>query len=277
MKSKNNSILSSALTKRRVTLEFVETVYQDIDGFITKGEVERSWQVFELTQSQDVREWIDDPDKIEGIQPNLFHLSKMLRKLPPPVKIIDVGCYGGYLYDYLRTNVFKNIADFSYTGVDIQGPAIEAAKEMHKGFDNAQFLVGDIFDLKQKFGKCSFNVAVCSRVLIHLPHFEKAIDNLYHTASDFTFVVLKTDNGPSCIKVKETDTDTGKEVFYFIRSFSDKMVKNVAKELGAYGIVIEDKCYYASVVLSKSIKHAANSYVLKGLKKSLMSLLKIER
>lgn len=170
------------LRERRVKVETIEVVNRDIDRFMTEGEDERPWQVFELTQSQNVQPWIEDPKKISLIHPSLKNLTKYLAGLHRLVKVLDVGCYGGYLYDYLNKYSFKHLSEFNYIGIDIQESVVEAAKYMHAKYKNANFFVGDIFNIRRDFQPNEFDVACCYRVLIHIPFFEDAIGNLCHAA-----------------------------------------------------------------------------------------------
>jgi len=72
-------------------------------------------------------------------------------------KILDFGCGLGDLYDFLQSN--KIITD--YHGIDITPEFIEEAK---KKYPNGKFLLGDIFDVKEKYdyvfasGSLSFKV-----------------------------------------------------------------------------------------------------------------------
>lgn len=226
-------MIYNLLRKRNVKLEELGVTYKDIDKFMamTSSGEKRQWQVFELTQSENVAEWIRIPEKISNIQPNLKNLSMHIRKLPKPVKILDVGCYGGYLYDYLRQFSFKNYSEFSYFGIDIDKPSIMAAKYLHKKYKNAHFKVGDIYSITQDFKPEEFDVVCCYRVIIHIPFFEEAVKNLCFAASKFVHIALLIEDKESCRKIRETDLDTDKKAIYFIRAVTKGMIEESANKL----------------------------------------------
>lgn len=240
------------LRKRKVKLDRIETVYDDFDSFMTRGKGKRPWQVFELNQSEDVIDWIKNPKKIRKLQPILKDLSIRLTRLARPVKILDVGCYGGYLFDYLRKFCFKNLSEFSYLGIDIDEPSIEAARKIHRNWENAQFSVGDIYNLQKDFKRNSFDIVCCYRLLIHIPFLKKTTKNFYHVAAKFIYIALLVEDEASCIKYKETDLDTGKEVFYFIRTCNELMIKKIVQELKAeYQIYSHKETHYKTLILKK--------------------------
>lgn len=47
-------------------------------------------------------------------------------------------------------------------------------------------------------------------------------------------------NNPCCIKVKETNLDSGQQVIYFIRTVTEKMISDIANELDVKYQIISD-------------------------------------
>ena len=224
--------LSPVLQKRNVHVEVLEEVFDNIDEYIVQEEFDRrKWEVFELTQSQDVTCWITDPAMIEGLDNSFIHLRETIKNMELPINILDVGCYGGYLLDFLQKRMDLPPDAFRYKGIDIQANAIEAAKAAHSGIEGAEFSVGDIFKLKENEKEGAYDVVWCSRVLIHLPNPEKCIENLIHVAKKKLLIVLKISDRSSCKKIMETDLDNGNQVVYFFRCFSEKDISTVAKTL----------------------------------------------
>lgn len=88
--------------------------------------------------------------------------------------VLDVGCYGGYVFDYLKARR----SDFLYTGIDIQEDVIEEAIELHKEHGpDCEFRCADLFNLPLPFNR-AFDVVFCSRVAIHLPDLGLFVDKL---------------------------------------------------------------------------------------------------
>ena len=245
-------MISSEFKDHQVKHEVLEVCYEDLQGvdrFITESE-EEGWRN-KLSQSQDVCKWIEDPGQIEGIQSSLQDLKRILKKMRKPINILDVGCYGGYVYDYISRFILNIENDFSYTGLDIRELAIEGAREAHKNSKNARFVVGDIYELKNIFAQDTFDLVFCSRVLIHLPFFEKAISNLLYVADKIIFASLRIEEKPCCKKMRKTDLDSGDEMIYFYRSFSPEMVYQVAKDYSVKCRIFRSSGY-SSVVFYKT-------------------------
>jgi 2-polyprenyl-3-methyl-5-hydroxy-6-metoxy-1,4-benzoquinol methylase/predicted SAM-dependent methyltransferase len=212
-----------ALRKRNVQVKTLEEVFDNIDEYIVQESFDqRPWQVYELTQSQDVSTWIQNPALIEGLSDNLDYLQTVIRSTRRPFRILDVGCYGGYLLDFLHQIAGLTPTDFCYKGIDIQAKAIEAASANHAYSRNADFQIEDVFQLREIEKENFYDIVWCSRVLIHLPYFERCLENLMHCTRQKALVVLKISDRSSCKKILELDHDTGKEVVYYFRSFSEQ-------------------------------------------------------
>lgn len=245
----SDALLRRVLGERRVRKTVVDVYDADFDRVMERGEGERPWQSFELTQREDVIEWIRDPSTIRSIQPNLADLRERLGPLPRPVSVLDVGCYGGYLYDWLRDRCFGSLADFSYTGVDIDPDVVAAARRVHAGAPNATFDTGDVYALTEVFGERAFDVVFCSRVLIHIPYHERALRELYRTSRALCFVVLETSAAPMMQRIHRENLDTGEALDYFFRKYSLDELSSAAATLGADFRVQQGPGIYASFIL----------------------------
>jgi len=257
MDAKTNSdietvFLERVLGERHVEKTVVEEHYEDLDSVMSSGTGERPWQSFELTQRENVLEWIAEPKKIQKIQPSLEDLALLAKAQKSPVSIADVGCYGGYLYDYLSRYVFTDPAEFTYKGLDIDKDVVSAATEVHANNANASFDVGDVYELKSQFAENSFDIILCSRVLIHLPYFEKALDSLYCTAKHAVSCVLEVSDRPMVQKIHRQNLDNGLELDYFFRKYSEEELAGVANRLGASYRIIKGPSFYSSFVLFKN-------------------------
>jgi SAM-dependent methyltransferase len=227
MVEEKRNIVDEVLGERRVSLEvtgsFIGTS-EGIDRYMTskKGGLE-------LTQGQDVRGWCERPDEIAGIQSNLLNLLDRTNSFERDIQVLDVGCYAGYLYDYLC--LFY--PDPIYTGVDILPSVIEAAKHIHKAEPNASFVVGDVYKLMKQFEPRSFDVVCCYRLVIHLPYFKKILHNLLHAADEFVHIALLVQDRDMCQRIEETDLDTGKKAIYYRRYISEETIKEAVDDLPA--------------------------------------------
>ena len=214
----------------------------------------RQWEVEELIQSENTDDWIASPDKISKIQYNLNDLKQELSNLKPPLRILDVGCYTGYLYDYLLKYVFKNPLEFHYTGIDVNAEAIAHAKKRHIENENSEFLVGDIYDLQNKFGSNTFDVVCCYRVLIHIPFFKDAIQNMYNVASQLVHTVLRVSDKDICTRCCEFQCETNKAAIYYVRTFSFPYLFKTFKEFGIekFKLIRRNEAYCTYSTLSFS-------------------------
>ncbi|MDD4737477.1 MAG: class I SAM-dependent methyltransferase [Kiritimatiellae bacterium] len=242
-----------SLKARHVTLERdTEPVYENIDEFIMGGSGERPWQVFELTQNQDVTEWIKNPDAIELLPPILADLAERLSQREEPFRILDVGCYGGYVFDYLKSRASSWKAPFEYTGVDIQERAIRDAQQAHAGEPRASFQRGDLFELSHQFSSASFDVVVCYRVLHHLPRFRDCLRELAAVSKGWVHTALPIKERSHCVRMRETNLDTGTITYSFHRYFSREEIVETAEALSLQAEIHSyPKQPYSTVLFSK--------------------------
>jgi len=77
--------------------------------------------------------------------------------------ILDVGCGGGDLLQYLALRLEKNGFRFSLTGVDTNAGAVALAKRRTRAWRNVRVLCGQARDVDG-----SYHMAVVSQVLHHL-------------------------------------------------------------------------------------------------------------
>ena len=152
------------------------TIIHGIDETMVAGQG-RPWQNHTLGQAQDVRPWIDAPTTIDPrISGNLERFARLLPRIPT---VLDVGCYGGYCYDWLS----KRFPGLLYTGIDVDAAAIDAARRAHKGRPLARFAVGDLFDLAPTVAEYGpFDAVLCLRVVIHTPWLDKSLRQLAKAA-----------------------------------------------------------------------------------------------
>ena len=158
------------------------------------------WKTPVLGQDTNPEGWVDNPRRID-IRHNLNAMREHIGK---DDSILDVGCYAGYLNDYFGRE--------RYTGIDLFPEHIELAQKLHPGQEH-KYRVGDLFELQDRA-----NVVICSRVLIHIPYFEKAVERLIKCTERLLICVLKITPEPGIERHEKNG-----QMFYQ-RSFSQQMV-----------------------------------------------------
>lgn len=231
--------LDHVFAGEQVEKRIVETVTSNFDEALASG-------ASGLTQHEDVRTWVKNPAMIQKIQPSLADFTRMLRLHGGNASVLDVGCYGGYVYDYLHQ---MNVLDFTYTGIDIHPEVIDAACHMHRDNKNASFRVCDLFKLEQEMAPRAFDFVICSRVLVQVPFFQRALRNLYTVAGKAVMVILAISDTSHADKFERTNVATGKSQHVWFRYFTVKELDEAAQALGADFRVIQGPRPYASYVL----------------------------
>lgn len=234
----DDGLLGEVLGKRDIQKEIIAVYHDDFDKVMSEGEVERPWQSFELTQRENVVEWIEEPAKIAKIQPSLQDLlqivrSEFVKPRQTPFSVLDVGCYGGYVFDYLKRYVFLNGEEFNYTGVDIDPNVVKAASHVHSDEPNARFQEADLYALDKSFAENSFDIVLCSRVLIHIPRFKDAIEQLFKVSKSAVLTIIVVTDTPVLEKIHRKNLDNGVELDYFFRKYSETELIGVANDLKA--------------------------------------------
>lgn len=98
-----------------------------------------------------------------------------------PEKILDAGCGEGFTLERLRQRTIGR----TLKGVDIQDRAIVLGKEVHPRLDMRQ---GSLYELP--FEDNVFDVVICSEVLEHLEHPEKALDELARVTNRYSIITV---------------------------------------------------------------------------------------
>jgi SAM-dependent methyltransferase len=134
-----------------------------------------------------------NPHRFLKLSPNLADLREILR---PEDSLLDAGCCEGHLYDELKHE--------NYTGIDIVPEHISKAKSRNP---SVRYEVGDILNLNE-----TWDVVWCSRVLMHLPNYEKSVESLRKIARRKLIVLV-----PMWGRFTDIDKENGGILF---RSFA---------------------------------------------------------
>lgn len=202
--------LSARKTKYRTLRVITENIDQEIalskGGFINPT----------LGQAQDVRPWISSPELVDWrIKGNLERFASLLPVAP---RVLDVGCYGGYAFDWLR----QKSPSIDYLGVDIEPGYVKDAAESHKHLAGAKFTAGNALDLNSHFRDKhgDFDAALCLRLVIHLPFLEAVLAGLMRMAP-LALVGLRISSADRA--VERLDEVSGQRHFY--RWFSEATIR----------------------------------------------------
>lgn len=101
-------------------------------------------------------------------------MDDIQRLIRPDDSLLDIGCYHGWLYDWLGHE--------KYQGIELFAEHVAEAKKRHPEIDYQQ---GDLFDLKGRW-----DVIVASRVLMHIPDYERCVEILRGCARRLVVVVI---------------------------------------------------------------------------------------
>lgn len=195
---------------------------------------------------QDVRAWIKNPALIDAIVPNLRALAGLIDSCPEPVSVLDVGCHGGYAFDWLKANCQSR---FRYEGCDIAEDIIAEAARLHKDRTKSTWAVADVITLGTEYRLRSFDVVFCARLLIHLPYFRANVARLYTVARRAVLIVLEIGDQD----IAKMAVNDGDGTFYH-RQFSVDTITETADKL-AHSWRIEGKpSGYQSLILEKGRK-----------------------
>ncbi len=206
---------------------------------------------YKLTQSENVVEWVDAPDKISKIQANLRHVWQELCRDTSPWSIMDCGCYAGYFFNYLKQQ--GGLSAFSYFGVDIRADAVNAARRLHVKESKCQFETQDIFTLQANYQEQHFDYVFSARVLVHLPCFREAVLNLMHCAKNKVFLIMPVSKVGRCQYRQKVDLITGDIMPYTFRYVSPTMIYHAAKGAKGSATILNTGGTYATIVFVRDI------------------------
>lgn len=217
-----------SLSPRDTNYRALRVISENIDAEI----VAAGWQNETLGQSEDVRTWIENPDKLD--RRIVKNLKRFVGLLKNGDRVLDVGCYGGYAYDWLAKRL-----RLQYLGLDIEPGVIRTAAQMHRGAE-ARFAVGDAFKLGGY--RDAFDAVLCLRLVIHAPYLDRVLANLLN-AAPVALVGLRVDSEDRA--VERLDEVSGQRHFY--RWFSLASVEK-AVPLGCEWKIYRDGSYDSLVI-----------------------------
>lgn len=236
----NDEKLSLRLDATHIETTDEKPVFDNIDSYIKQGDGYRPWESIYLGQYNGAR-------SLHKIRYNLEHMTTLIRQFEYP-SILDAGCFEGYVFDWLKGHYEK---DFKYVGFDIEQSFIKTAKKrlLDEGFD-ITFKQGDIYKHDSDLGK--FDIVFCSRVLIHLPDIEKALQSLIKYTNKYLVLTMYLSETDQCIKRNIFDDRSETVTSIYFRKVSLEYLKKLADRLNmklSYKYFSKNK--YANIILEK--------------------------
>tara|TARA_Y200000002_G_C22549053_1_gene607378 strand:+ start:51 stop:815 length:765 start_codon:yes stop_codon:yes gene_type:complete len=204
---------------------------------------------------------------------NEMESSKALAKIIYPLikqnsKILDAGCGAGH---YLRSILKLSNKDFQYYGIDLTQSYIDLAKKI-KWKVKADFQKMNVEKLS--FKKNTFDISICSNVLLHLENPNLALKKLVITTKKFlvirTLISEKDYITKEVINIKNKNNFTNSikpTDFIYYNSFSKKTLNfwiNSAKKKCSIKF-IKDQDFVANKIKQDSVyrqKKTSNTKIL---------------
>lgn len=175
---------------------------------------------------RDLSDWKDtfmDQKNPEALGKIWGSVTDIRTILIPDDEIADIGCCHGHMWKALGKP--KN-----YTGFDFSQVNIDTARGL---WPTVRFEVGNLFEMTG-----SWDVVICSRVLMHLPDFELAVERLKGMARRKLVIVIPL--GQDKVMVE----DAGKGRHTYFRTFKESRVLATGGKItkhGRYSTVIYDR------------------------------------
>jgi ubiquinone/menaquinone biosynthesis C-methylase UbiE len=162
-------------------------------------------------------------------------VAKIIKRIcQPGDKILDVGCGAGH---YLKSFRREIGGDIPYKGIDATKQYLELAQQAFKSDKNAQFMLGDIFNLD--IDDSSFEIVTCNNLLLHLPSIQKPLSELIRVSK--RDLVIRFLCGDRTFQVKdvfpndqedEIDDNGEPKKFGFFNIYRDKYIERLLSKNG---------------------------------------------
>ncbi len=165
-----------------------------------------------------------------------FVITSMREYLPNTAKALrglDIGCGSG--------NITIPLAFLGYqmVGIDISPGEIENAERKKSRRDNPTFLIGDAENLGIA-ERASFDFVICTEVLEHLHHPEKALNSIDKALKEAGILIASVPNGygPYSLVSDHLRNKLARKIFprlersYHFQSFTSKRIKRLMSEAG---------------------------------------------
>ena len=124
---------------------------------------------------------------------NLFQAEIVKRKCSAAVSILDIGYNLGEFIFYLN-DLFGDKYNLEFTGIELSEEAITVANEKKRFFGAQNFTFGVSNAEELSLEDESYDIVLCSEVLEHLVHPERAISEIYRVLKRGGATIIATPN-----------------------------------------------------------------------------------
>ncbi|MDP6359344.1 MAG: class I SAM-dependent methyltransferase, partial [Planctomycetota bacterium] len=203
----------------------------------------------------EVRESLSDVRRVNrylsGYRVLLHHIRSFLEnhRSERPFTILDLATGSAdqpiAIVDFSR----RRQVPVRVTALDINRKMLNYAREGIRNYPEIDLIQGNVHS--PPFGENSFDIVFCSRVLLHIPYFEKALMNLYLVSKTLTFLILVVDDRDYVKKARIINVDKGTSSHWFFRYFSRHYLDKVINGMYAFYRIILGSGRYDSVVIFK--------------------------
>lgn len=137
---------------------------------VAKIESDISPEIIEMLRRPEIDGWLSDEDRITRF--NNFDFKKfILQSKTDNIKILDLGCGTGKLYEYLDQlckDINKRIFNgrrftIEYTGIDLRDQILDLSWELYKQPENCKFISADVYEYASNPENYnSYDMVVCN-------------------------------------------------------------------------------------------------------------------
>ncbi len=207
---------------------------------------EEIWRIWNKDESVEQRTFQRTTGELPEMECTKQLVSLISDEYESGMKILDVGCASGHYY-----NGVKRIEEgISYYGIDATVPYIEFAKKYFENNSNANFELGDIFNLDDSHS-LQFDISYCCNVLLHLPDFREPVKNLLKLTKKTCFIRTLLSDHTHLSKFLYSDqfNENGDPTdFVFQNTYSYDLFKSYIESLGNYEVEYIDDVFNVEAI-----------------------------
>lgn len=196
------------------------------------------WRIWNKDDSVEARTFLRTTGELPEMECTKQLVNLISEVYEPGMKVLDVGCASGHYYNGIR-RIDENIG---YFGIDATVSYIEFAINYFKDNPNANFEVGDIFDLDNLYN-LKFDITYCCNVLLHLPEFREPVRNLLKVTKKTCFIRTLLSDKTHLSKYLYSDQfdEKGEPIdFVYQNTYSYDLFKSHIESLGEFDVEFID-------------------------------------
>ena len=137
----------------------------------------------------------------------------------------ECGVFGIHGHDEAAHITYLGLYALQHRGQESCG--IVASNGREHTAHRAMGLVADTF------GEKAFDYVFCSRVLVQIPHFENALEQLFKVARKAVFSIISIDGTAKLERIRRTNVDTGASEIVYFRYFTYAELNAASDAVGA--------------------------------------------